>query len=115
MGRQTALNRAEWSGNIDTLNVLLQNSADVNAQDNLRHAGHKSALIALLKNGADVKAQDDIGETVLHYAARRGYNDIVDVVLESGADVEGPEIYEQRSMNMHRRMWACLGLDKSNR
>lgn len=40
----------------------------------------------LVKNGASVGTRDAFGDTMLHIASRKGYDDIVKYLLENGAD-----------------------------
>jgi ankyrin repeat protein len=42
---------------------------------------------ALLAAGADLQVRDDRGRTALHYAAAVGYTDVVNLLVEQGADV----------------------------
>jgi ankyrin repeat protein len=41
---------------------------------------------SLLENGANVNESDNDGSTPLMFAAQHGYNDIVRLLLEKGAD-----------------------------
>ncbi|HCO95235.1 MAG TPA: hypothetical protein DIU00_15005 [Phycisphaerales bacterium] len=61
------------------------------------HEAAKSGKIADVKSFiskcADVNAKDASGRTALHYAARNGHKEIVEVLLEHGVDVNVGEKY----------------------
>ncbi len=63
LGNKLSLHQATWSGDIETVRSLIDQRADVNK-----------------------KAKNDI--TPLHIAASKGYQDIVALLLEKGADKE---------------------------
>lgn len=60
--------------------------------------GHMDVVVALLTRGADINSQDDKGETVLHYAAEWGEEEMLVGLLERGADVDA----------VTRRGWTAL-------
>jgi uncharacterized protein len=102
---------AARTGDIESLQVLLEAGADVNAIDGLQHQtalmwataeGHEAAVDLLLKAGADPNLKARISEltkrstrtdfpsggfTALMWAARDGNDAIVRRLIESGADV----------------------------
>jgi ankyrin repeat protein len=87
---------ASRNGNLDKVNELLNNGADVNAADDsdqktaLHEAaiyGHTDVVSLLLAKGADVNVQDEYGYTPIHWAAENGHTDVVSLLLEKGADV----------------------------
>src|SRR5687768_2565202 len=49
--------------------------------------GEADEVRELLKNGADPTAANDIGWTALHYAARHQHLEIMNTLIDSGADV----------------------------
>eukprot|EP00752_Nemacystus_decipiens_P012623 g11179.t1 len=51
----------------------------------------------LLRHGADVKAFDRIGYTALHCAAASGAPDVIDALVESGADLEAKSLRFSKS------------------
>ncbi len=83
------------SGNIDTLQKLLDKSAQTNAADAngttaLHWAathGHKEVVKLLLERGADIHAKTNSGSTALHLAALGNHVDAIKVLIEKGADV----------------------------
>ncbi|KFB47636.1 AGAP001673-PA-like protein [Anopheles sinensis] len=74
----TPLHLAVIQGNLQLVNLLLANGADVNALDNEGHSvvhwatvcGEVDALRAVLAAGADVSTPDINGGSPLHYAAQ---------------------------------------------
>src|SRR4026208_1906116 len=86
---------AARSGNTQAIAALLAKGADpnqpwgVNGWTPLMHAIHKSrkgSVDALSAGGADVNARSGKGMTALIMAAGYGYRDIVQLLLEKGAD-----------------------------
>ncbi|MDE6128049.1 MAG: ankyrin repeat domain-containing protein, partial [Lachnospiraceae bacterium] len=50
--------------------------------------GQKGVVMAFLKkDGININAVDETGSAPLHYACKKGYRDIVKMLLEKGADV----------------------------
>lgn len=49
--------------------------------------GHTEVVKTLLENGANINAQDEDGETALIVAAQNGHTETVKILLENGADV----------------------------
>jgi ankyrin repeat protein len=86
---------------LDIMRLLLEYGADVNARD---HAGsttlHRLAMREkkppvevvrlLLKYGVDVDAEDKKGKTALQLASARSHDEIVELLLESGAKSQEP-------------------------
>src|ERR1700748_1528989 len=52
------------------------------------NGNRKIAELLLAGKEADVKYTDERGRTALHYAAHRGYLDIVKILMEEGADID---------------------------
>jgi ankyrin repeat protein len=51
------------------------------------NGNRKIAELLLQNKEVDVKYTDEKGRTALHYAAHRGYLDIVKILTEDGADI----------------------------
>jgi hypothetical protein len=98
--RQTPLSSASMSGDLEMVQVLLDNDADVNSRNEY---GSSSLIVAsdyvgpqtlhivrlLLHNGANPNVWTSIwGTTPLHAASYRGNLEVVRLLLEYGADVE---------------------------
>lgn len=81
-------------GNEEILRVLLEAGADPNIPDptstvlgSYALAGKVSAVTLLLEHGAEIDAQDPLyGKTALHNAASNGHLEIVELLVEQGAD-----------------------------
>lgn len=86
----TASQIAATAGHADTVEALLEKSANVNATDergrNLIHLAslycHHEVVSELLRKRLDPTAQDDLGWTPLHYAASGGSEIVVRLLLE---------------------------------
>lgn len=96
----TALLIAAAEGNVETIKILKELGADVNAQraygsdTSLMYAaenGNIAALIELINLGANIHARNDYGGTALMNAAARGHEKIIDKLVQSGADVNAKD------------------------
>ena len=90
----SALHLTVFTGQTQALRFLLEKGADVRAtgpsgMSPLHFAAREGAEIAglLVERKADVGARDDYGNTALILAVREGAQDVVRVLVESGADV----------------------------
>lgn len=86
---------AARTGDVKQIATLIRNGADpnqpagVNGWTPLMHAIHKHQLAAaraLIDNGADVNARVHDDGTALHMAAGYGYTEMVEMLLEKGAN-----------------------------
>ncbi|XP_035268343.1 cyclin-dependent kinase 4 inhibitor C [Anguilla anguilla] len=89
------LTSASARGDLTELQVFLQNGADVNERNEFGRTalqvmklGNPAIALALLQAKADPNVRDPVGGlTVLHDAARDGYADTLQVLVNHGADV----------------------------
>ncbi len=86
---------AAWANDIETARALIEQGADVNAQDDTRQSayliatseGHVELLDLTLDNGADVASLDGFNGTGLIRAAERGHHDVVARLLRTDIEV----------------------------
>jgi len=79
--RQSTLMDTQHSDSDSPLSTL-QNAARL---------GDVSLLKKSLNNGFNVHEADETGQTALHFAADKGYNDCITVLLEAGANVNATD------------------------
>lgn len=90
----TPLMAAGYSGQEDTVKLLLDSKAfiDVKDQDGLTalmfasNAGKFACVQLLLDAGANIEEQANDGSTPIMFAAQHGFNDVVKLLLDRGAD-----------------------------
>ena len=82
---------AAWANDLDAARRLIEQGADVNAQDGTRQSayliatseGYAELLELTLENGADVGSLDGFNGTGLIRAAERGHHEVVARLLET--------------------------------
>ena len=95
MSNDTLLHKAAREGHREIVNELLNNHADVNAENKYRFTalmeatlqGHTEIVMELLNHHVDVNAQNDKGITALMYATEHELDKIVIELLNHHADV----------------------------
>ena len=92
---RTVLRLAAEYGNEMLLDLLIKNNANVNDRDNKRQSALQYALeshnvdasMTLLEAGASTEGKDQQGRTVLHLAAKCGYENLLDLLIKNNANV----------------------------
>ncbi|KFZ07221.1 hypothetical protein V501_06676 [Pseudogymnoascus sp. VKM F-4519 (FW-2642)] len=98
---RTPLSYAAGNGHEGSLELLLQDGADVDSNDvagrtPLSYAaenGHRGSLDLLFSRGANINSKDSAGRTPLSYAAGNGHEDSLSMLLEhESADVNSEDM-----------------------
>jgi len=118
---KSLLHRASALGNVDFIDILLNNGAEVEAQDELGVTplqmacmfGHLEAARTLLGAGANVNATMRDGRTALYFATQEKNKDIVALLLAEGAipndvKVQDPEVIDTLKQNRQARISSVI-------
>jgi uncharacterized protein len=96
----TTLHRAAGNGRVHIVRALLERSATTELRnkrgetpliaanglrDECRDNGAQIAQL-LIEHGANVHAANHLGQQAMHYAAHHGYDDVLTVLFQAGAD-----------------------------
>ncbi|KAJ6089813.1 hypothetical protein N7467_005029 [Penicillium canescens] len=92
----SALHVASFNGHDKVVQILLDNGADINSENDRNitalHAasskGHEKVVQILLDNSADLNTKDYRQITALHAASSQGHDKVVQILLDNGADVD---------------------------
>ena len=110
----TPLHFAASSGNTGIVELLIKNGANTNAKTDSGDApllnavtydtlNHTVIANLLIENGADIEGQDDIGYTPLHKAAWAGSTNMVNLLIDLGANVFITDIWGQTALDIAKR------------
>ncbi|MGH0165406.1 UNVERIFIED_CONTAM: hypothetical protein FKN15_048721 [Acipenser sinensis] len=104
----TPLHRAVASRSEDTVRVLIRHSADVNARDKswqapLHVAAANKALrcaeVIIIPLLSSVNVSDRGGRTALHHAVLNGHVEMVNLLLEKGANINAFDKKDRRALH----------------
>lgn len=95
----TMLNFAIWGGHAEIVRLLLENQADVNAQDedgntifaDAVNYGNLEIVELLLNHGANIFVEDSSGNLPLATSVSRKHSHLVPTLIASGADVNASD------------------------
>ncbi|CEO17476.1 ankyrin repeat protein [Rickettsia monacensis] len=78
-------------GSSDLVYLLISHGADVNNAKTILHFAAKSGNLNLvnwlIENKADIHAKTNSGETILHFAAESGNLNLVSLLIHNGTDI----------------------------
>lgn len=111
----TELHIAAARGNADTVAVLLQQGANIEARHSKNKTplyeaakrGHYEVVKLLIQHGTNVSSRNgDVGFSPLHAAAEYKHSDVMQLLLASGADVNSRNGWDQTPLHqVSMRAW----------
>uniref|UniRef100_A0A3B3SLY1 Cyclin-dependent kinase inhibitor 2A/B (p15, inhibits CDK4) n=1 Tax=Paramormyrops kingsleyae TaxID=1676925 RepID=A0A3B3SLY1_9TELE len=109
MNLEDELASAAANGNTGIVGRLLQNGADANAANSFGRTplqvammGSSAVVKLLLENGADPNKPDNTGTTPLHDAARDGFCDTVQILVQYHANLNMRDQWNRRPIDLAR-------------
>jgi ankyrin repeat protein len=104
----TPLHHAAWTGQIETINWLISNNADIDSQNNLQWTplhwatrnGQTQSVKLLLEYNAKVNIQGNLNQTTLHLAAKHNLEKLVTILLTAKANPNKPDIFGQTPVHI---------------
>ena len=106
--------KASKEGDIDLIEFLIENGADINARTShgftpLLYAaknGHHSIIELLVVNGANVEIKDEAGLTTLMHLARNGYIEMVsNCITQEGNETRNKTNYTSQCSLPQGKIW----------
>ncbi|CAH1796077.1 unnamed protein product [Owenia fusiformis] len=98
LGERRAMHADDTSELIDTLGVLLDQGADIEARDDTPNRekplhvfakrGNRDLVSVVLSRGVDINAVDNVGRTALHHCAFYGYAKLTRLLLENDVNMD---------------------------
>ena len=93
---RTGLSWATIKDDVDSSSLLLGHGADVNKSDNrgfspIHYTKSRSSLKLLLEHNADITSKTEVGSTPLQSASRYGRHDMIEPMVEAGADLNASD------------------------
>lgn len=104
----TPLHHAAWTGQIETLEWLISNNANIDLQNNLQWTplhwatrnGQTQSVKLLLENNAKINTPGHLNETSLHLAAKHNLEKIVTVLLTAKANPNTKDVFGQTPIHL---------------
>lgn len=102
----SALHMAVAQGDLEKVKLLIQNKANVNAQNNqgqtpLHAVSNVEILNLLIANGADINQKDNHGQTPLHFAVKQGKLSIAQAILsQNKLSVDASDHYGNTALHL---------------
>ena len=105
----TALQWAAFHGNLEMVDALISSGANVNLGNKLGYTPlmlsvmkkHEGVAIYLIRARADVNVKTlDVQSTALHYASWHGAYDVVETLIEYGADMMATDAHGHRAVSV---------------
>jgi ankyrin repeat protein len=115
---ETPLHYAAWRSELEVAGLLIESGADLEIRNDwgrtpllivARETGSAPMARLLIDVGAEVNLRDEGGESPLDLAAWRGFRDLVNLLLDEGAELPPPESVQGRYLAMFA---AEKGLDR---
>jgi ankyrin repeat protein len=115
---ETPLHYATWRSRLETGRLLIERGADIEIRNNwgrtpllivARETGNVDMAGMLIEAGAEVNLRDEGGESPLDLAAWRGFRDLVNLLLDEGAELPPAGSVEAQYLAMFA---AEKGLDR---
>ena len=115
----TLLHWAAGFGYLETVKVLVENEANINARNiygltPLHYSARRGQLEVtkfLIEKGADINAKDKNSFTPLHWSAKKKCLEVTKFLIEKGADINAKDKYESTPLHWSAKK-KCLEVTK---
>lgn len=103
--------QAAAEGDIEEINLNLQNGTDVNEKNRMGYTALHAAIMQkqqesanfLIEKGADVNVVGGGGQTALHLAVKNGNKELVEKIISKGADVNIADSRGDNALTLSRQ------------